>query len=169
MRRLGATVAVAMLLALTVAGPAEAGRPAPAPDPYISHMAGTVRWVQNSWTSTWYYILDVTVTVVGLGMKPLYMPCTHVAFDGGEQVGLDQMTLQPASRPRVTVSSSVTMSAEIPAGSGFLTVTSQLMRLGNNGCCTNVGSLRAADATLPSPPPAHDTAITILDVAFPAP
>ncbi len=169
MRRLGAIVAVAMLLALTVAAPVEAGKPAPAQGPYISNLTGSLRWSLDSEAPyTWWYVLDVSVTAVGLPMKPLYMPCTQVGFDGAEPKSFDQPILQPASRPRSPATSTVVLSFLIPDGGRSVTVTSQLMQLSNRpGCCTAIGALRTGtDVTLQKPPPAHDATPVIFNVDF---
>ena len=155
MRVPGAGVTVALLAALTFASPAEAARPAPPPDPYISRITATVTWVQDSVTLDWYYVLDVSVYASGLGFKSSYMPCTKVTYlPGGTVVAGEQWALARSPRPHVTVTSRVDIQfGEIAAGSTSLALTSQLMRLANHGCCTNVGVLRTVTADLPSPRP----------------
>ena len=171
MRVLAAGATVALLAALTFANPAEAARPAPPEDPYISRMTATATWVQDSFTLDWHYVLNVSVWASGLGFRPSYMPCTKVAYSpSGELVTGEQLLFARSPRPHVTVASRVDIQfGAIVAGSTSLTLTSQLMRIANHGCCTDVGPLRTLTADLPSPRPSHDQAVVILDRTFPAP
>lgn len=171
MRRLGAILAMAMLLALTVAVPAEAARPAPIQDPYISRITGTVSWVQDTVEPfTWWYVLKVSVVATGLPKSPLYDVCAKLTYHPSEVLITTGYDLTPAPNPRVRVTSQVDIQfGGIEPGSRSITLTEQLMRVGQRGCCTNVGPLLTVNAELPKVPPAHGQTVVIFDLTYTTP
>jgi hypothetical protein len=163
-RRLLATLIILSVLSVLLAVPAEAARP----DPFISRLTATTRWITDSEGGRSYYVLWLDVYARNIRPQQ-YLVCAKALYADGTTIA-DQ-----GGFPRVRAGTETVawlQLLEVPDGAATLTVTAQLMRLGARGCCTPTGALRTVEASLPARPPAPPATSdpqVVFDISYPAP
>jgi hypothetical protein len=165
LRLVAASLAVAALLAATAA-PALAARP---PDPSVTRLVATARWVTDSFSGDHHYVL--WMDLYAQGVRPAqHTECVTVTYPDGTKVAESGYAF-PRSHRGAEVMLWLQL-GEIPEGVTSLHVTAQVMRIGARGCCTPVGTQRVVEAQLPvrpAPPPAPSQPQVIFDVTFTSP
>jgi hypothetical protein len=155
---------VLSLLSVVPAAPAEAARP----DPWVSRLTATARWVTDTDGSRSYYVLWMDAYARNLRPRQ-YIVCVKVTYPDGTRVALEGYFGDVNPRTEAVAR---LQAGEVPEGVTALTVTAQVMRIGMKGCCTAVGALRTVEATLPvrpAPPPAISEPQLVFDVPFATP
>jgi hypothetical protein len=165
LRLVAASLAVTALLSVTGA-PALAARP---PDPSVTRLVATARWVTDSDQDKHYYVL--WLDLYAQGIRPAqHTQCITVTYPDGTKVAESGYAF-PRSRRGAEVMLWLQL-GEIPEGVTSLRVTAQVMRIGARDCCTPVGTQRVVEAQLPvrpAPPPAPSEPQVIFDVTFTSP
>jgi hypothetical protein len=164
LRLVVASLAVTALLAATAA-PALAARP---PDPSVTRLVATARWVTSTEDEHFYVLW---VDLYAQGTRPAqHTQCVTVTFPDGTKM-VESGYAFPRSRRGAEVMLWLQV-GQIPEGVTALRVTAQVMRIGARDCCTPVGTQRVVEAQLPvrpAPPPAPSQPQVIFDVTFTSP
>jgi len=165
LRLLAAGLAVTALLSVTAA-PTLAARP---PDPSVTRLVATARWVTNTEQDAHHYVLWMDVYAQGTRWAQ-HTQCVTVTYPDGTRVAESGYAF-PRSQRGAEVMLSLQFGG-IPEEVTSLRVTAQVMRIGARNCCTPVGTQRVVEAQLPvrpAPPPAPSAPQVVFDVTFTTP